>query len=232
MALAKFIGFACPPTFVWLFVLLSAFNDDGLILNIVFIFDLQSVRVDLHLLDVINWWHVLLVILLVVLLSSKLTNLEHLKPAFVAKHLSAELDHFTIDRIVWRNVIDQSSVYGLNIRNHLHVNLDSVFQLAIVKGQVFHRRFEVEAKFVPDTPRLFLSFLDEVLKVIVGPITEHFKELKLFLSLCISLYLKPLRTINDIFCHTNFQSIFYDVIVEAPRVEIGLLGNFISNSCL
>ena len=53
----------------------------------------------------LNWWHVLLVMLLQVLLPPKLADLEHLEPALITKHLGAELDHFTVNGIVRWNIL-------------------------------------------------------------------------------------------------------------------------------
>ena len=173
--------------------------------------------------------HILLVILLVILLLSKLPNLEHLKPAFVSKHFRAELDHLAVDCVVRWYVVDQSGIPRLDICYHLHVTLDSLSQLAVIKGQVLHRRLKVVALLVPHTPRSFLSLLDEVLQVVVGPITKHLQKIQLSLGLHIRLDLKPLCTVNHILSHAHLQTILNNVIVEAPRVKISLLCNLISN---
>ena len=102
IALAQLVGFARPPTYIGLFLLLAI--DDGLILGLSC--NLKSIRVNLQLFDVIDWRHVLLVILLIVLLLSKLTDLEHLKPAFVSKHLGAELNHLAVNCVIGRYVIN------------------------------------------------------------------------------------------------------------------------------
>lgn len=80
--------------------------------------NLQSVGVNLKLLNVLDWRHVLLVMLLVFLLLAQLAQLEHLEPALIAEHFCAELDHLTVNGVVGWNVIDQARVLRLNIRNH------------------------------------------------------------------------------------------------------------------
>ena len=56
--------------------------------------------------------------LLSLLLHTKLPDLEHLQPALIAEHLSAKPNHFTVDRVVGRDVSDEFSILGFQISDH------------------------------------------------------------------------------------------------------------------
>ena len=70
--------------------------------------------------------------LLVFLLFSQLSQLEHLEPTLVAEHFSAELDHLAINGVVGGYVSDQPRISRLYIGNHLHVDFDTFTELAVV----------------------------------------------------------------------------------------------------
>ena len=112
------------------------------------------------------------------------------------------------------------------------MNLDPFAKLAIIESQVLDWRLEIEAMFIPISPRSFLSLIDEVLKVIVGPISEHLEQFELSNSLSIRLDLQSLRTIDHILGHADLQAVLYDVIMEAPSVKIGFLCYLISDTRL
>jgi len=59
--------------------------------------------------------HVLVKVLLLLLLFTKLSNLEHLKPALVAKDFCTELDHLTVDRVVRWDVCNKPCVTRLKV---------------------------------------------------------------------------------------------------------------------
>ena len=127
--------------------------------------------------------HILLIMLLVFLLFSQLSQLEHLKPTLIAEHFRAELDHLAVDGVVRGYVSDQPRIFRLYICYHLHVDLDTFSELAVVESQIFHWGFEIEAMFIPDTPWAFFALLDKVLQVVVRPISQHLEQLKLSLGL-------------------------------------------------
>ena len=79
---------------------------------------LESIWINLQVLDLLYRWHVLLVILFVFLLLAQLANLEHLQPAFVSKHFSAELDHLTVYCVIGWNITNKLSIFWLDIGNH------------------------------------------------------------------------------------------------------------------
>lgn len=79
---------------------------------------LECVGVNLQFFYVINRWHVLFVMLLVLLLLPELFQLEHLQPALVAEALGAELDHFAIQGVVGRDIMHQLGILGLYEGNY------------------------------------------------------------------------------------------------------------------
>ena len=133
---------------------------------------MDRVRVDLVVLDMVDRRHVLLVVLLVVLLLAELLQLEHLQPAFVAKECSAELDHLRIDVVVWRDVSNKLAVARLDIGDHLQVQLYTFLNLFERQAaQVDVWLVHVATKFVPKSPVLLLSLVDEVSDVLIGAIS-------------------------------------------------------------
>ena len=65
---------------------------------------MKGVRIDLELLDVVDRRHILLVMLLLILLFAQLLQLEHLQPALITEECCTELNHFSIDGVVWRDL--------------------------------------------------------------------------------------------------------------------------------
>ena len=70
----------------------------------IIILDLKSVRIDPVVFDFVNRRHILLIMLFCFLLFAKLFDLEKLKPALVAEYICTELDHFTTNVVVRRDV--------------------------------------------------------------------------------------------------------------------------------
>ena len=178
------------------------------VLTVFVTFYLKSIRIDFKLFDMGNRGHVLLIVLLVLLLLTKLSKLEHLQPTFITEYIGAELNHFTINGVIGGNISDQLGVARLNIGNHLHMDLNAITYLFIVEPTILYRRLIVEAKFIPDAPRLFLSFLDEIVNIIVGSIAKLGQKFELSLTLSICLDFQTLSTIYNVLCHSNFHSIF------------------------
>lgn len=69
-------------------------------------FDLEGVRINLEFLDLVDWRHVLLVVLLSLLLLAELSKLEHLEPAFVAEDHCTELNHLAVYCVVRGYLVD------------------------------------------------------------------------------------------------------------------------------
>ena len=133
---------------------------------------MDRVRVDFVVLDVVDRRHVLLVMLLVVLLLAQLLQLEHLQPALVAEEGGAELDHLSIDVVVWRDVSNELAVARLDIGDHLQVQLYTLLNLFERQAaQVDVWLVHVASKFVPKSPVLLLSLVDEVSDVLISAIS-------------------------------------------------------------
>ena len=196
------------------------------------LFNLKGVRVNLHFLDVVNRWHVLFLVLLILLLLSKHLELEELEPTLVAKVLRAKLNHFAVDHVVGGDVFDQLGVQRLDICNHHEVCIDPLGNLLQVEVTVLKRGLVVEARAVPVAPRFRLSLRNEVPEVSVEAIAHIFEQSKLSLRLYIRLYGDSLGAVNHIFRHAHLQTILDDVVVEPPGVEINLSVQLISVSLL
>ena len=167
--------------------------------------------------------------LLIFLLFPELSQLEHLEPALVAEALSAPLDHFTVQSVVGWDVIHQLGIPGLYVSNHHQVCFDPLTQLVIVEAAVLNRRLVIETIFVPVSPGLLVTLINEVLDVIIGAVSEHGQKVELSLSLIVSFDLESLGTVDDIFRHPDLNTVLDDMIVETPGVKLLLLSNLISD---
>lgn len=144
-----------------------------MVLNKDLFVDLEGVGVNLHLFDVLDRRHVLFLVLLVLLLSAEYPQLEELQPAFVAKHLGAELNHFTVHQVVRRDVSNELGVPWLYVSDHQKVQVNSVLRLTQSQVVVVYVWFVIKSVPVPIAPRLSLSLLDEIPKVLVETITHE-----------------------------------------------------------
>lgn len=130
--------------------------------NIFPFLDLQSIGIDLEALDLVDWRHVLFLVLLCLLLPTKLLDLEKLEPAFITEHVGAELDHLAVDHVVRRDVPhDQLQVPGLQVSDHVQVQFDALLKLLEVELDVLLGRL-VEHCALPHSPGFLLSLPDEV----------------------------------------------------------------------
>lgn len=110
------------------------------------------------------------------------------------------------------------------------MNLDSLADLFISKTSVLEIGLvEATTILVPKSPVLLLSFSDEIIDVVIGPVSQHFQEIELFFSAGIWLDLESLGTVNDIFSHSDFKAVLNDVIMEAPCVKLRLSGKLFSD---
>lgn len=184
--------------------------------------DLQGVGVDLHFLDVVDWWHVLLFVLLVLLLLPEHPELEELEPAFVSKLLSAKLDHFAVDHVVRWDVSDKLAVARFKVSDHQQIRVDSLVHLLQCQVAVLQRWLVVEARSVPVAPGFRLSFGNEVPEVFVEAIAHEFEQGELSGCLLIRFNRDSLGTVNHVFSHAHLQTVLDDVVVEAPSVEVNL----------
>ena len=105
-------------------------------------------------------------------------------------------------------------------------------KLPVIETAVLDRGLVVEAEFVPDTPWLLLSLLNEVVDVIIGAVSQLGQELQFSLRLCIGLDLEPLRTVDDVLRHPHLDPVFDQVAVEAPGVELLLPLQLFSDALL
>lgn len=79
---------------------------------------------------------------------------------------------------------------------------------------------------------LLLSFLHEVVYVVVGAITKHLQKTEFFLSTGVWFDLETLGAIYHIFSHAHFQAVLNYMIVESPSIEICFTGKLISDKLL
>ena len=67
------------------------------------------------------------------------------------------------------------------------MDFHTLLELIVVKPSILDLWLVVETMFVPMTPWLGISFVDEIPDVVIGPISQHLQEVEFTLSLFVSL---------------------------------------------
>ena len=91
------------------------------------------------------------------------------------------------------------------------------------------RLVHVTAIMVPETPVFLLALINEVADVIVSAISQTSQNAQLSFCSRISLYLKALGTINNVFSQANLQLDLSNHAVETPSVELNISGHLFPN---
>lgn len=156
-----------------------------------------------------------------------------MEPALVAENERGKLDHLCVDCVIRRDLAHQLRVAGLNVGQNRKVRVNALLQLRKGQVSVFNARLIHAASVaVPQSPPFLLPLLHEIVDVVVGAITKYFQQSQLLLSASVRLDFEALRTVDEVLLHADLQSVFDDVVVEAPRIKLLLPGELVTNAHL
>ena len=143
------------------------------------------------------------------------------------------MDHLSIDAVVGRDLISderfESWLDVLNAHQAVIDIVDNLNQLPLLVGNLW---LVVEAVPVPVSPGLLLTLDDEVAQVFPGLVAKSLHQLHLLDQLRVLPDQNPLREVDDVLSHSAFDPVFDDAVVEAPGVELLILGHRLSEPLL